>query len=75
MSTRLSLDPIRLRRARLERALTQNELANLADVHVVTISRLEGGTQSATPSTVRRLASALGLTVLEIAVVTEAVSA
>lgn len=74
MSARLALDPTRLRHARLERALTQNELADLADVHVVTVSRLEGGVQAATPSTIRRLANALGVEVLTIATIAEAVA-
>jgi len=50
-----------LRRAREHRALTQAELAERAGVMPATISRLENGQQRAYPSTVRKLAKALGV--------------
>lgn len=75
MSHELRLDVSRLKRARLERALTQEELAEMAGIHPVTLARIETGFQTARKSSIRALASALGLTVLDLAEVAEKVSA
>jgi predicted transcriptional regulator len=48
-----------LRNARREAALSQRELAELADVTYATIARLELAQTDARPSTVRKLAAAL----------------
>lgn len=48
----------RIREMRRERALTQDELAEIANVHPVTISELERGKRSASARTVKRLAKA-----------------
>jgi transcriptional regulator with XRE-family HTH domain len=51
-----------LRRERLRRALTQNDLAKLAGISYVTLSRLENGAiATPTPTTLRKLATALGI--------------
>src|SRR5438309_673243 len=50
-----------LRRQRLERYLSQAELARLARMHALTITRLEAGEQAPSTRTVRALAEALGL--------------
>jgi transcriptional regulator with XRE-family HTH domain len=50
-----------LRRLRLERFLSQAELARQARMHAVTISRLEAGDQAPSARTVRVLADALGV--------------
>lgn len=52
-----------LRAARELRYLTQGELAERSGVSRITISRLEVGSQSAHPSTARRLARALACNV------------
>ena len=48
-----------LRRLRLERFLSQAELARRAEMHAITITRLEAGVQAPTTRTVRALAEAL----------------
>ena len=48
-----------LRRLRLERFLSQAELARRAGMHAITITRLEAGDQAPTTRTVRALAEAL----------------
>ena len=55
------LDGEKLRRLRLERALTQMELSEMTGLSVDAISRLENELRSAQVSTVRRLAQALGV--------------
>ena len=55
------LDGEKLRRLRLERALTQMELSGMTGLSVDAISRLENELRSAQVSTVRRLAQALGV--------------
>lgn len=50
-----------LRRLRLERFLSQAELARQAGMHAITITRLEAGGQAPTTRTVRSLAEALGV--------------
>ena len=52
-----------LRQFRLEAALTQEELAERAEISVRAVSDLERGVNTAPrPFTIRRLADALGLT-------------
>jgi DNA-binding XRE family transcriptional regulator len=75
LTTSLNVDPKRLRHVRLERAITQDELAELAEVHSVTICRIETGKQSATLATIRRLAKALEVLPTDIATITETASA
>ncbi len=48
-----------LRRLRLERFLSQAELARLSGMHAITITRLEAGGQAPTTRTVRALAQPL----------------
>jgi transcriptional regulator with XRE-family HTH domain len=51
----------RLKSIRLRKALTQRELAERADLSQATIVTLETGQAEARPSTVRKLADALGV--------------
>ena len=51
----------RIRDARRRRVLTQKELAELAGLPRVTLVRIETDRQRPRPSTLRRLAKALGL--------------
>jgi transcriptional regulator with XRE-family HTH domain len=55
------VDGVRLRQLRLERALTQRDLCLIANVSPDALSRLENGRRPAQPSTIRRLADALGV--------------
>lgn len=66
MTTRLIIDPNRLRRARLARALSQADLARAAGVREATVNAAEQGTRS-TVTTIRRLAHALAVKPTEIA--------
>lgn len=50
-----------LRRLRLERFLSQAELARRAGVHALTVTRLEAGATAPSTRTVRALADALGI--------------
>ena len=50
-----------LRRMRVERFLSQRELARLAGLHAITLVRLEAGATAPTTRTVRALAGALGI--------------
>jgi transcriptional regulator with XRE-family HTH domain len=50
-----------LRRARLDRLLTQRELAAKAGLTQATVQRIETGATKARISTVRKLAAALGV--------------
>jgi transcriptional regulator with XRE-family HTH domain len=50
-----------LRRMRVERFLSQRELARLAGLHAITLVRLEAGTTAPSTRTVRALAAALGV--------------
>ncbi len=52
----------RLKEVRERRILTQQELAELARVSRGTIIRLEAGADAPYPSTIRKLATALGVT-------------
>ena len=51
----------RLRRFRLERFLSQAELASRSGVHALTITRLEGGRTAPSTRTVRALVEVLGV--------------
>jgi len=51
-----------LRRLRELRALSQRELAALANLSVTTVNRIENGQHKPMPRTVRKLAEALGVT-------------
>lgn len=56
------VSPSAVRRIRLDREMTQQELANLADLSLGQISRIEGGKiDSPHFRTVRKLAGALGV--------------
>jgi len=50
-----------LRRLRLERFLSQAELARAAGMHALTVTRLEAGAHAPTTRTVRALAGALAV--------------
>jgi transcriptional regulator with XRE-family HTH domain len=50
-----------LRRFRVERFLSQRELARQAGVHAITIVRLEAGATAPSTRSVRALAAALGV--------------
>ena len=52
---------VNLRQLRLERYLSQAELARRAGLHALTITRLEAGTTAPSTRTVRALADALGV--------------
>jgi transcriptional regulator with XRE-family HTH domain len=51
----------RLKPIRERRALTQQQLAELAQINRVSLARLETGQSEARPTTVRKLADALGV--------------
>ena len=55
-----------LRGLRQSRGLTQRELAHLAGVSANTVRLLEGGRRGSYPVTVRKLATALGVTPSEL---------
>ena len=55
------LKPERLKELRQARVLTQQELAGLAGVRAGTVVDLENGRHVARPSTIRKLAVALGV--------------
>src|SRR5437762_8301277 len=50
-----------LRRLRLERFLSQGELARRADMHPITLTRLEAGSSAPSTRSVRALADVLGV--------------
>ncbi len=56
----------RIRTLRLQRGLTQNELAERAGMHKTELARIEGGVRGADAETTRNLASALGVDLSEI---------
>jgi transcriptional regulator with XRE-family HTH domain len=60
-----------IRRLRLERGLTQRQLADAADVNETWISHIEAGRTNPAWGTVTRLAAALDLTVSQLAAVAE----
>ena len=57
----MELDVQKLRLLREDRVLSQRELARLAEVAQGTVWRLENGFPKARPSTIRKLAVALGI--------------
>jgi transcriptional regulator with XRE-family HTH domain len=61
MSEFLEVNTAKLRRLRRQAALSQQELAERAEITQETISRLERGHHAARGSTLRRLAKALGV--------------
>jgi transcriptional regulator with XRE-family HTH domain len=52
---------IALRQWRTKAALSQADLAKISGVERATIARIEGGSQTPRPSTLRKLAAALGI--------------
>ena len=64
-----------LRRHRLERYLSQAELARLARMHALTITRLEAGEQAPSTRTVRALAEVLVVEPRELAAPDEVAAA
>lgn len=64
-------DGKRIRVLRYERGLTQQELADAAEVNQGQVSRIEDGLRGATPPVLKRLADALGVTVSDITVNTD----
>ncbi len=72
-----SVDPVRkpriqkifaanLRAIRAEKGLTQQRLAELADLHVVFVSQLERGVKSVSLDNLQTIASALGCNAYEL---------
>jgi transcriptional regulator with XRE-family HTH domain len=57
----VGIDGRRLRQLRLERALSQADLCRMTGMSEDALSRLENELRRARPSTVRRLADALGV--------------
>ncbi len=57
---------MKLREARLDKGLSQDELYQATGVSRDTISRIEGGTRNPHPRTLRKLASALGVSVADL---------
>jgi transcriptional regulator with XRE-family HTH domain len=57
----IPVDTERLRRLRRERALSQRDLARAAGVGLDAVNRIETGRRDALPSTLRKLAGALGV--------------
>ena len=55
-----------LKRLREEQALSRRELAHSSGVHEITIYRAEHGKSAPRPSTIRKLANALGVLPKEI---------
>ena len=64
-----------LRRHRLERYLSQAELARLARMHALTITRLEAGEQAPSTRTVRALAEVLAVEPRDLALPDEVAAA
>jgi len=63
-------DPIgrRVRDLRLQRALSQQDLADRAGVHRLTVLQLEAGTRPALPRTMRKIAAALAVPVMALTI-------
>jgi transcriptional regulator with XRE-family HTH domain len=55
-----------LRRLRIERFLSQRELARQAGLHAITLVRLEAGTTAPSTRSVRALAATLGVELREL---------
>ena len=63
----MEVDVAKLRKLRKRRVLTLRELEEVSGVSYNTIWRLENGFTQARPSTIRKLASALGVEAEELA--------
>ncbi len=64
---RMEVDGVKLRELRLDRGLSQQELADMTGVSRDSISKMETGARPKPyPSTMRRLAGALDVTVADI---------
>ena len=61
MQRYVGIDGRRLRQLRLERALSQADLCRMTSMSEDALSRLENELRRARPSTIRRLADALGV--------------
>jgi transcriptional regulator with XRE-family HTH domain len=61
MPGELDIDGSRLKQLRRQRALSQQDLERITGVAQSTISRLEANQRPARPTTVRKLAGALGV--------------
>jgi len=57
---------LRLNALRKQRGLTQKQLANIADVHYVSLARLEAGRADPRLSTLRKLAKALRVSIADL---------
>jgi transcriptional regulator with XRE-family HTH domain len=57
----IRVDTEKLRHLRRERALSQRDLARAAGVGLDAVNRIETGRRDALPSTLRKLADALGV--------------
>jgi transcriptional regulator with XRE-family HTH domain len=57
---------MKMREARLDSGLSQEELHQATGVSRDTISRIEGGTRNPHPRTLRKIAQALGVTVADL---------
>lgn len=60
-----------IRQIREREGLTQEEVASRAGYHLTWVNRLEAGTQNTGWITVKRIADALGVTMVEMASVVE----
>lgn len=60
-----------LRQIREREGLTQEEVAHRADYHLTWVSRVEAGSQNTGWVTVKRLAAALDVTMVEVAALVE----
>lgn len=67
MTPKLVLDADELRRLRLAAGLTQQALAQQVGLHPITITRYEAGALTPRPATSKRLASALGVPLSQLA--------
>jgi transcriptional regulator with XRE-family HTH domain len=60
-----------IRELRAERGLSQEDLAHRADLHPTRVSHIESGRVSPSWGNVRRIAAALGVSLAEVAAMTE----
>ena len=59
---------LRLREIRLQRGLTQSQLADQAGLHTLTISRMEGDPRQIELETLKKLCDSLNVTLAELIV-------
>jgi transcriptional regulator with XRE-family HTH domain len=64
-----------IRKLREERELSQERLGQLADLHMSSISRLETGLLNPTWGNVKKVARALGITLVELSALCEEIEA